>query len=364
MPIIDVTLVRKIAIFFTILVGSGVVAWLLAKLLDRWVRRAVTRSESGLDDTILYALRRPLVNFVIVLGLWLALRWADFLIDPRNPFLSNVFFIAFLILGFIAAYRLITGLIDWYGQDVAKHTETRLDDHILPFFRRLIVVILALIALVMLLAHFDVNISAFVATLGVGSIAIALAAQEVLGNMISGFIILIDRPFRIGDRIELEELGTWGDVQDISLHSTRILTRDNRQVSVPNALIGKNRVVNHSVPSTQYRVQTHIGVAYGSDIEQVRQVLIEAIRGEAWVMKNKPVEALFLEFQDSALLFRVRCWIENYVETRRVIDKMNTAIYKALNEARIEIPFPQRVVHVQPPNGVVREELSEMDTLT
>jgi len=115
---------------------------------------------------------------------------------------------------------------------------------------------------------------------------------------------------------------------------------------VPNAVIGKNRVVNYSVPSTKYRVETEIGVAYGTDIDQVRAVLIEAIRAEDWVMKNERIEALFLEFQDSGLLFRVRCWIEHYVETRRVIDKMNSALYRALSQADIEIPFPQRVVRI------------------
>jgi small-conductance mechanosensitive channel len=278
------------------------------------------------------------------------------MIDPESRILKTVFFILFLALGFLATARLVTGLIDWYGREIAQRTETTLDDYILPFFRRVTMIILVLIVLVILLGHFDVNVSAVVTTLGIGSLAIALAAQEVLSNVISGFIIVIDRPFRIGDRIELEELGTWGDVQDIGLHSTRILTRDNRLVSVPNSLIGKDRVVNHSIPSTQYRVQTHVSVAYGTDIDRARRVLVEAIRAEDWVMKNKSVEALFLEFRDSGLLFRVRCWIETYVETRRVIDKMNTAIYKALNEADIGIPFPQRVVHVRH-NGPVEEAI-------
>ena len=354
MPNLDIVLLQKIIIIVAILLGAAIVAWLLARLLDRWVQRMVSRSQSKLDDTLLNALKLPLTYAVLLVGLWLALQQADFLINPDSRILATVFFILYLLLGYLVAHRLITGLIGWYGSELAHRTETTFDDHFLPFFRRVAVIILVVITVVVLLGHFNVNISALVTTLGIGTLAIALAAQEVLSNMISGFIIMIDRPFRIGDRIELEELDTWGDVQDIGLHSTRILTRDNRQVSVPNALIGKNRVVNHSIPSTQYRVQTHVGVAYGTDIDYARQVLIEAIRAENWVMKNKPIEALFLEFQDSGLLFRVRCWIKNYVETRRVIDKMNTAIYKALNEASIEIPFPQRVVRVHN-NGVFQE---------
>ncbi len=347
MPTLNLELLQKIIIFIGILLLAALVAWVLAKLLDTWIRRVVRKSRSGLDDALLDALQKPLVYLVMLFGLYWALQRADFVINPNSELLSSIFFVLFVLLAFIAAFRIITGVIDWYGEEIAPATETTYDDHILPFFRRLVLIILIVIVVIILLAHFEVNVSALVATLGIGTLAVALAAQEVFSNMISGFIILIDQPFRIGDRIELEELSTWGDVKDISLHSTRILTRDHRMVSIPNALIGKNRVVNHSSPSTKYRVQTHVSVAYGSDIDQVRQVLTEAIRAERWVMENERIEALFLEFQDSGLLFRVRCYIEHYVETRRVIDKMNTAIYKALNEAGIEIPFPQRVVHVQ-----------------
>ena len=149
--------------------------------------------------------------------------------------------------------------------------------------------------------------------------------------MLVGFTIILDQPFRVGDRIEIIDLNTWGDVLDIGLRSTRILTMDHRMVSLPNSVIGKRIVVNYSVPSTKYRVQTYVGVAYGTDIELARQVIIQAIRSEDWVMQEEPVEALFIEFGDSALMFRVLCWIKHYVDTPHLVDKMNTAIYKALN---------------------------------
>ncbi len=346
MPDIESILAQKLIIVIAILVSTGLVAWLLFISLNKSASQLVKRSRSSLDDRLLNALKVPLVYFVMLMGLWLALQQADFVVDPDSQILESTFFLLFLALGYLAAVRLVTGLVEWYSAEVSALTETTLDDHFLPFFRRLLIIILFMIALVVLLGHFSVNVSALVTTLGIGSLAIALAAKEVLSNMICGLIIMVDRPFGIGDRIALEELNTWGDVEDISLHSTRVLTRDNRLVSIPNALIGKNRVVNYSTPSTQYRVQTHVNVAYGVNIEQARQVMIEAVRAEDWVMKNKPIEALFLEFRDSGLSFRVRCWIEHFVETRRTIDKLNTALYKALEEAGIEIPFPQRVVRI------------------
>lgn len=355
MSIFNSPLLQNITLVIVYLIGTVIVAWLLSLLLEMLVKQFTRHSKTGLDDAIVHAIKRPLVYFVLLLGLWMALKRLDLIIDVDDGLLAGIFFVLYLILGYIAAYRLTIALIDWYSEEVAQQTETTLDDQILPFFRRLVLVILSLIAIIILLAHFNVNVSGLVAALGVGSLAIALAAKEVLADMISGVIIIIDRPFAIGDRIELEDMGTWGDVQDISLRSTRVLTRDNRLVIIPNSLIGKNPVINHSIPDTKYRVQTHVGVAYGVDIDQVRQIIIDAVATQDWVMKDERIEALFLDFQDSGLLFRVRCWIEHYVETRRIIDKLNTAIYKALNEAGIEIPFPQRVVHLQHDNSVTQE---------
>jgi small-conductance mechanosensitive channel len=131
-------------------------------------------------------------------------------------------------------------------------------------------------------------------------------------------------------------------------------------VSVPNSVIGKGLIVNYSNPSTLYRVETHIGIAYGTDIEKARQIMTAAVKAEDWVMKEQPIEALLLEFGESALVFRVRCWIEHYIETRRVIDKMNTALYIALKADNIKLAMPQRRVHLE--STVVREDAARSST--
>ena len=214
------------------------------------------------------------------------------------------------------------------------------DEQVLPFARRVLLGLLTIVTCIMLLSHFDVDVSALVTTLGIGTLAIALAAQNTLSDVINGFAIISDRPFAIGDRVEILALDTWGDVRDIGLRSTRIRTRDNRMVIVPNSVIGKSLVVNHSRPSTVYRVQTHIGVGNDTDIDCAREVMIEAVRAQDWVMKDQRIEALFVEFGDSALIFRVRCWIEHFEDTRRTMDKLNSCLYKALNAAEIEMPSP------------------------
>ena len=318
--------------------------WIIKLLFTRVIRRFTGLTKNTLDDAIIDAIAPPLYWLALVYAFRFAFDRLGNVFEQLRFDLDQVYFVLFLAIGFIVVWRLVTNIADWYGRQLAKTGEVELGEQLLPFFRRIILIIMGVIAAIILLGYFDIEVSGFVATLGIGSLAIALAAQAALSDTISGFIIMVDRPFRIGDRIEIQDLDTWGDVVDIGLRSTRVRTRDNRMVIVPNSVIGKSLVVNYSYPDTQYRIQIHIGVGYGSDIEEVRKVLVEAVSKVEGVLPDRPVEALFLEFGDSALVFRVRWWLDSYVDTRRMFDSVNTAMYNALNEAGIEIPFPQQVV--------------------
>jgi small-conductance mechanosensitive channel len=334
-------------------VGISLVAFLATAFLGRWIiklifqrviRRLTGFTKTTLDDVILDAVAPPLYWLAVIYAFRFALDRLSFIFDALRFDVDDIYFVLFLLIGFAVTWRLITNLAIWYERRLSSSDKMELGRQLAPFLRRVALIILTVIVAIMLLDHFNIEASGFVATLGIGSLAIALAAQAALSDTISGFIIMIDRPYRIGDRIELQDLDTWGDVVDIGLRSTRIRTRDNRMVIVPNSVIAKSLIVNHSYPDTQYRIQNHVGVAYGTDIEKAREVIINAVKTVEGVLSKRPVEALFLEFGDSSLNFRVRWWIESYVDTRRIFDSVNTAIYKALNEADIEIPFPQRVV--------------------
>ena len=328
-----------------IVLGTAILGrWVIKLVLDRAIRRLVGYTRTTIDDAILNTIRTPIYLVLLVLALEAAIARLDFIPDSWTTQLDDIFFVFYLLISFSFAWQFISNFFQWYGQEMAARTETKLDDQLMPFFRRVALIILSAIGLITLFAHFGVDVSALVTTLGIGSLAIALAAQAALADTISGFIIMIDRPFRIGDRIEVTDLDTWGDVVDIGFRSSRIRTRDNRMVIIPNSVISKSLVVNHSYPDSQYRIQIEVGVGYNSDLELVRQTLVSAVEKVEGVLQNQPVEALFLQFGDSALIFRVRWWIDSYVDTRRMFDKVNTAIFNALNEAGVEIPFPQRVV--------------------
>jgi small-conductance mechanosensitive channel len=331
--------------FLIVLAGIFIGRLLIKLIIGRVVTWLTRRTETSLDDFIIKAIRPPLYWLVIALSVDFAIRRLDMISETWKENAGDIFFFIYILLTFIIAWRVIVSFFDWYGEEIAPRMESDLYMQVFPFLRRLAFILLAIVAGIIVLDYFNIEVSALVTTLGISSLAIALAAQAALSDTISGFLIMFDRPYRIGDRIEIQDLDTWGDVVDIGLRSSRIRTRDNRMVIVPNSIIAKSLIVNYSYPDTQYRIQIEIGVAYGTNVEHARKTIIDAVRGVEGVLPDKKVEALFLQFGDSAMIFRIRWWLESYVDTRRMFDKVNTAIYNALEEAGIESPFPQQDVN-------------------
>ena len=174
----------------------------------------------------------------------------------------------------------------------------------------MLVSVLIVLGAVILLDHFGVNVTGLAAILALVGFAVGLAAQDTISDMISGYIILIDQPFRVGDRIEIPNEDTWGDVVEIGTRTTRILTRDNTLVIIPNSSIANGQVRNYNYPDPTYRLQLDVGIGYGTDIEHVRKVLGDAVRGVEGVLPDKPVDVLYNEMGDSSMTIRVRWWID------------------------------------------------------
>jgi MscS family membrane protein len=270
-----------------------------------------------------------------------------FLYAELKTFLSDVYFVLSLVFGTLIVWSLIDLGHDWYREKLKEAGRVDELDPVLTLLTRVARIVVVIISLSILLSNFGINITALLAALGIGGLAFSLAAQDTLADAIAGFIILADRPYRVGDRIEIQGEGTWGDVVDIGLRTTRIRTRDNRMVIVPNSLIGKSQVINYTYPDPRYRIEMHVGIAYGTDIETARRLIVETVRGVEGVLLDKPVDALYHEMGDSAMIFRVRWWIESYVDTRRVYDRVNTALQEALDAAGIKMPYPTQSLYLQ-----------------
>lgn len=321
-------------------IGARLVLYFLSTIVHRFTRTTNTK----LDDMLVRSLRAPLFTLILLIGFSVA--FAQVALDAEwKYFIDGVLFIFYTLTIVLAVYRVVRDVLDWYLHEKAKSTETTLDEMLIPFVRRLLMLVLLAIAFVMILQYFNVQVTGFVATLGVGSLAVALAAQAVLGDLIAGFFVLLDQRYRIGDRIELVDERVIGDVMDIGLRTTRLLTMDHRVVIVPNSMIAGRLVINHAYPDPKLRVDLPIGVAYGSDIALVKRVLIEAMSNVEGVYRDRKPDVVMTSFGDSALNLEMRCWINAFGDRPKMADRINVAAYNALNAAGIEIPFPQRVVY-------------------
>jgi small-conductance mechanosensitive channel len=326
-----------------VLIGHLLGAWLLGRLLIPLVER----TEISFDDHLLAASGTDLRRLLTILILNYATQRLIFVPALVKTVLSDIYFVVGVILVLHFAWKLVDLAKEWlHTRALAKGKEDKLVP-VLPLLARVSRVVLGVAGVASLLSHFGVDITLFVTALGLGGFAISLAARDTIADFISGLIILVDRPFRIGDRIEIQNVGTWGDVVDIGLRTTKIRTRDNRMVIVPNSVLSANQVVNYTYPDPQYRIQTHVGIAYGTDVEVARGVLIDAVRHVEGVLPDRPVDALYIEMGDWAMVFRVRWWIESYVDTRQVIDRVHTALERALDEAGIDCPYPTQSLTVQ-----------------
>ena len=195
---------------------------------------------------------------------------------------------------------------------------------------------------VMGLGQMGIDVGAVLAGLGVAGIAIGFAAQDSMSNIIAGFIIFLDKPFKVGDWVQLED--HYGKVHEITMRSTRIQTEQHTYVVVPNKTIIDEVVVNHSKYG-QLMVEVPIGIAYHESIDDARKVLLHAIANINTVLTKPEPQVVVVELSDSSVVMQVEAWIDDAEEEEPTKDEILEVCKKALDEAGIEIPYPH--VHLQ-----------------
>jgi MscS family membrane protein len=285
-----------------------------------------------------------------VAALWLA-RLPELQRWGATAYLTSATYIFTVLCATWVAYGAVKGLAQWYMAHAGSHIGHALDPNLLPVFQRVAQVVLIFAGLTFILDHYNIKVTALLGAAGVASLAFALAAQDTLANMIAGFTIMADRPFRLGDRVEMPN-GRVGDVQEIGLRSTKILSPDYTVLIIPNSEIAKSSVVNYSYPSSRANVRLKIGVAYGSDPARAKQLLTEICRAHPLVLTEPPPGASLDEWRESALQIRFNFWIDDFRTRGQVVDEIQTAIYARFASEGIRFPSSSMEVflrHETPP---------------
>ena len=217
----------------------------------------------------------------------------------------------------------------------------------LPLLHNLLRIVMALVGAYLILLAWDVNVTGLVASAGIVGLALSFAAQDTLGNLFAGVAILIDQPYRIDDYIVLDS-GERGKVTHIGLRSTRLLTRDDEEISIPNGIMGRAKIVNESGgPHVKYRLRVPIGVAYGSDIDQVMACLLKISAEHPNVCRDPEPRIRLRTFGQSSIDFELLVWIAEPALRGLVLHEMNCEIYRSFAREGITIPFPQRDVYIR-----------------
>ena len=323
------------ALFFV--VSYFLVVRLLFHLLDRLVKR----TETKFDDDFLDTIGLELKSLVMVLLLRYAVLRLDFWDDELRTILGDLFFILSLGIFYVIVLHLIDFAMTRYRDDNVREEDRKRFDPILVMIKRLGYVFVSIIFLSFALSHFGIDISVLSAAIIFAALVVAIGARAAIADAVSGFIILADQPFRVGDAILIKELDTRGDVLVIGSRSTRVRTLNNREVIVPNSQICDSQVVNYAYPDPSLRQEAHINVAYGTDIDRIQQIFQETVRGVECVLPDRPVDVYFLTFGDSVRRIRVTWWIDSYTLEYIMLDRVNRALEDAFNKAGIEIPFPK-----------------------
>ena len=325
----------------------------LGKLID-WIitgalAKLVTKTKSSFDDDILSLLHRPIFLSVLLIGLTFAVYELELQENVTVTTVRVLKTIAVLIwLRF--ALQGSRRTIDELGKSESKFkfiTPTTK-----PLLINTAVLILAAVSTYAVFLIWKINITAWIASAGIIGLAISFAAKDTLSNIFGGVTIFADKPFEVGDYIVLDS-GERGVISHIGVRSTRILTRDDIEITVPNGILATTTIINESGgPHEKFRIRAKVGVAYGSDIDQVEKTLVGIAADHKEVCETPSPRARLRGFGDSSLDYELLCWVEKPVLRGRILHELNSQIYKTFDTEGIAIPFPQRDVHVhQVPGG-------------
>jgi len=330
---------------FFMIVGGGVlgggVTWLM---MYRVLSRLTGKTPTDIDDFLVRAVRGPLTFSVVLLSIWYATKTV--LDSPTLLFVVRGVLVTSVVLYWtISLAGFAKKALSYLGQQQRRIRIVQ--ERTLPLFEFLSLAFLIGMAFYFIFLVWRIDMSAWIASAGIVGIAVGFGAKDTLANLFAGIFIIADAPYKIGDYLVLET-GERGRVTDIGLRSTRIITLDEVQIIVPNAVIGTSQVTNQSGgKSIKTRLSIPVGVSYESDIDEVRQELLDvAASAELVLMQPAPVARL-MEMADSALVFHLFVWIANPVQQDAVIDDVHSEIVRRFRAKSIEIPYPKQDLYVR-----------------
>ena len=322
------------------------IAWVVLNILTKKVEKQYHDYSFLKKNDQIFILIRKAVHYAILI-----IAGLGFLKIFKAPIVEKIFYAFMIMLLTSIACSIANNLLPYLEGNLATTTKTRVDDVILSLAKKFAGIIMFTTGGILALDVLGLNIMPFVAGAGVAGIAIGFAAKDTLSNLIAGILLLVDRPFETGDRIEVwstpKNSATWGDVLDIGLRATKIRTTDNIVIIIPNNEIMKRDIINYTTITKEIRVRIPVGIAYDADINKAKEIIAKVALELDWVMREPPPKVVVKSFGDSAVNLEARIWISDPIRRMDTTSHITDRVKDAFQVEKIEIPFPKRDIYIK-----------------
>lgn len=329
---------------FAAIAATFTVASLLTWILFKIIKTITVKTAAQLDDQITVLARPPVYYTCVVSGITYGLS-----LMPLSEAIHQIGIRSIQSLGVVVWILFFSRLASLLLTRLAtlSHNYAFIERRTVTLFDNVAKVVIIGIGLYLIFVIWKIDMTAWLASAGIVGIAVGFAAKDTLSNLFSGVFILADAPYKVGDFIVMDTGGR-GKVTHIGLRSTRILSRDDVEVTIPNSIIGNSTIINQSGgPSEKMRIRLTVGVAYGTDIDVVKETMLSIAKKEPQVCNHPEPSLRFRVFGASSLDFELRCWVSHPAYCSRVIDALNSNIYKEFERLHIEIPYTKQDLYIK-----------------
>ena len=344
---LDALSVLPIWMQVVVLLAAGLVA---AKAFDlvvvRLFREIAGRTATSYDNILVEELHLPVTLTIVVAGALVAAVTLPETVRAAEwySYIGPALLSALVLLWVRTANRVGNRVLAQVGTGGTEYASFA------PVFSNLLTFALVVGGLFAALSIWAVDVTPLLASAGIVGIAVGFAAKDTVANFFGGLALYFDRTYELGDYVVLDS-GEAGTVVKVGIRSTTIRTRDDVMVTVPNAVLNSATIRNESAPKRDKRIRVSVGVAYGSDIDEVEEILTAVAAEEDLVLESPRPRVRFIRFGESALEYQIRCWVPSPTRETKARHHLNRAIYERFDEAGVEIPFPQRDVTLHTADG-------------
>ena len=333
--------VMSVFISIVIVIAAIVIGKLLYWAIGKFVKTLAAKTKTGLDDILVDKLEEPVVYGIVILGFYWGFNRLHFT-DSVDAFFASVFMIIFILNVTWLIARVVDSLIEEYVVPMVEKSDSDLDDQLLPVLRKTIKAVLWIFGVVIAMSNSGFDVGALIAGLGIGGLALALAAQDTVKNIFGGLMIFLDKPFQIKERIKVN--GMDGFVEEIGVRSTRVRTLEGRLITIPNGQFSDNAIENVTKEPTR-KVVVNLGLTYDTtpdNMEKAMNMLEEIIKANPKVTNDVLVS--FNSWGDFSMGILFIYWIIEDDNILSAQSEVNLAVLKQFNEAGLEFAYPTQTI--------------------